>query len=55
MALNNGKNPALFRKPTLGQKAADNLSKYAGSWGFIIFFGVFLLIWMFLNVYAWKS
>lgn len=36
---------------TFGQRAADNLSKFAGSWGFIIGFFVFLSIWMALNVF----
>jgi len=36
---------------TLGQRAADNLTKYAGSWGFIITFFVFLLIWIIINAF----
>ncbi|OYT36891.1 hypothetical protein B6U91_00040 [Candidatus Pacearchaeota archaeon ex4484_71] len=39
--------------PTFGQKASDTLTKYAGSWGFIIGFLVFLLIWMAINAYGW--
>ena len=39
--------------PTTGQKAADALTKWAGSWVFIISFLVFLVIWAALNVYAW--
>jgi len=38
---------------TFGQKAADGLARYAGSWGFIIFFFIFLIFWMATNVYAW--
>ena len=38
---------------TFGQKAADNLTRIAGSWGFIISFLVFLILWMMVNVYAW--
>jgi len=34
---------------TLGQKAADILTKYAGSWGFIMGFLIFLLIWIWIN------
>jgi uncharacterized membrane protein len=34
---------------SFGQKAADNLSKYAGSWGFIICFFIFLILWMGFN------
>lgn len=39
--------------PTRGQKAADKLTTWAGSWTFIISFLVFLVIWMIINVYAW--
>jgi len=38
--------PILSAPRTLGQKAADILTKWAGSWTFIIFFFVFLAIWM---------
>jgi len=39
-------------KSTLGEKASDRLTKIAGSWGFIIFFLVFIFVWMGFNVYA---
>src|SRR5210317_292080 len=35
---------------SLGQKAADALTKWAGSWTFIISFAVFLFLWMIVNV-----
>jgi uncharacterized membrane protein len=38
---------------TFGQKAADKLTKWAGSWTFIISFLIFLVIWMAINIYAW--
>ncbi|MAH45719.1 hypothetical protein CMI37_07805 [Candidatus Pacearchaeota archaeon] len=38
---------------TLGQKAADGLSRWAGSWTFILGFFLFLGLWMMVNVYAW--
>ena len=38
---------------SLGERAADNLAKYAGSWTFITAFMIFLVIWMSVNVYAW--
>jgi len=38
---------------SFGQRAADNLSKGAGSWAFIIGFLVFLGIWVLVNIYAW--
>jgi uncharacterized membrane protein len=37
---------------TLGERAADNLSRWAGSWVFIISFFLFLVLWMTLNT-AW--
>ena len=36
-------------KLTKGQKIADALAKYAGSWGFIIAFCIFLFVWMSVN------
>ncbi len=36
-------------KLTQGQKAADWITRWAGSWGFIIGFFVFLGIWMAVN------
>jgi len=45
--------PAFASRRTIGQRAADNLTKWAGSWTFIIAFLGFLLIWMLANVYAW--
>ncbi|MBR9701980.1 DUF1003 domain-containing protein [Candidatus Pacearchaeota archaeon] len=42
----------IFRIPrTFGQKAADFIAKWAGSWTFIILFFVFLGIWMATNGY----
>ena len=42
----------IFRVPkTFGQKAADFITKWAGSWAFIIGFLIFLAIWMSLNTY----
>jgi uncharacterized membrane protein len=43
--------PINKNKLSLGQKAADNLAKWAGSWTFIISFFIFLIIWILLNVY----
>ncbi len=39
------------RKYTLGQKAADKVAKWAGSWWFIGSFFAFLFIWMAINLY----
>lgn len=39
--------PHIFRVPkTFGQKSADFITKWAGSWFFIILFFVFIIIWM---------
>lgn len=38
---------------TFGQRAADNLTEYMGSWGFIISFLIFLFLWMSINIYGW--
>ena len=44
--------PHIFRvQKTLGQKAADFLTKWAGSWVFIILFFIFIGIWMTTNGY----
>ncbi|MBU0957662.1 MAG: DUF1003 domain-containing protein [Nanoarchaeota archaeon] len=47
------KHPTYQGKRTFGQKAADALTKYAGSWVFIIFFFIFIGLWMAANVYMW--
>lgn len=38
---------------TFAQKASDKLTKWIGSWTFILFFVGFILVWIFINVYAW--
>ena len=38
---------------TFGQRAADNLTKLAGSWMFIGLFAIILILWICSNVYAW--
>jgi uncharacterized membrane protein len=43
--------PLFKSRRTLGQKAADQLTKIAGSWIFILFFFTFLMAWMILNSY----
>lgn len=39
---------------TFGQKLADKVAEFGGSWGFIIFFMTFLFAWILLNVF-WLS
>jgi len=36
---------------TFGQKIADRVATFGGSWTFIILFGVFIFIWISTNVY----
>jgi len=43
------KHPVFRAKLTLGQRAADVIASFGGSWTFIVFFFVFLFGWMILN------
>ena len=36
---------------TFGQKIADKVASFGGSWTFIIAFGIFILIWIASNIY----
>lgn len=46
--LDDGDSPANF---TFGQRVADKIASFGGSWTFIIMFLLFILIWMALNIY----
>lgn len=37
---------------SFGEKASDSISKWAGSWTFILSFIGFLIVWMTVNAYA---
>ena len=37
-------------KTTLGQRAADTIAKFAGSWAFIFSFTGVLIVWMVINI-----
>jgi uncharacterized membrane protein len=37
------------QKLTFGQRLSDKLADYAGSWGFIIAFGLVILLWILIN------
>lgn len=39
------------QKLTFGQSVADKVASFGGSWKFIIMFGVFIIFWIFVNVY----
>lgn len=43
--------PVLGAKRTLGQRAADMITTWMGSWTFIIIFVVVLVTWIFINSY----
>jgi len=43
--------PVSRQEWTFGQKAADRLTNFAGSWTFIFIFFIFIFIWMGINVY----
>ena len=43
--------PVARHKWSFGQKAADKLTSFAGSWTFIFLFFLFIFIWMAVNVY----
>ena len=40
---------------TLGQKMADKIASFGGSWHFIITFFTFILLWIFFNLWMLKS
>lgn len=41
------------RKLTLGQKAADKLTTFCGSWAFIVTLFIFISVWIYLNLTAY--
>jgi uncharacterized membrane protein len=46
------KHPIFKQKRSSGQIAADKLTKFAGSWIFILLLLIFIGIWIYLNVSA---
>ncbi|KRN98939.1 DUF1003 domain-containing protein [Companilactobacillus kimchiensis] len=43
-------NDTVYGKRTTGQRLADAVAKFGGSWGFIITFVVILVVWMTINI-----
>lgn len=43
-------NDTIYGKRSTGQKLADAVAKFGGSWGFIITFMIILVAWMVINV-----
>ncbi len=41
------------RKATIGERAADRMTAFIGSWKFIISFILFIVIWILINIFAW--
>ena len=41
---------SMDQKFTYGQRLADKIASFGGSWKFIIFFGAFIFSWMVLNI-----
>lgn len=57
-----GSNDVLSRPPeeddsaiTFGQRMADKIARFGGSWKFIISFGVVCMIWMSINILSLKA
>ncbi|MBW7847484.1 MAG: DUF1003 domain-containing protein [Bacteroidales bacterium] len=44
--------PDIEAKLTIGQKLADRIADFGGSWTFILFFFCFILVWMGINVWV---
>jgi len=42
--------PDIEEQLTMGQKLADRIAEFGGSWSFIIFFFTFILLWMSVNI-----
>jgi len=44
-------NEVLAEEATFGERVADAVARFGGSWSFIFSFGAFLLVWVSLNTY----
>ncbi len=56
--LKNGSKKEQFeikRKKTFGEKFADKITAGIGSWKFIIIQSIILMVWMVINIVAWKN
>ncbi len=49
----NNKHPIFGKSLTIRQRAADKLTKWAGSWAFIITLGIFIAAWIYMNIRAY--
>lgn len=41
--------------PTFGQQMADHVATFGGSWQFISYFGLFLVIWICINIFVFYN
>ena len=46
---NSKHHPIFHEKLTFGQKAADRMAKFGGSWSFIIIVSLILILWVLIN------
>ena len=53
--LSNNIEPELEVKVTIGQRLADKIAEFGGSWVFIITFFGFILLWMAVNIFLLSS
>src|SRR5262245_40737456 len=44
-------NQEFDRALTLGERVADRVARFGGSWAFILSFALFLVVWMAVNVF----
>lgn len=51
IAISHNTNHEFERSLTFGQKLADNVATFGGTWTFIIIFGTIMLLWVLLNVF----
>jgi len=42
-------------RTTLGQRAADKLTAFVGSWTFLVLLFIFLVVWIAINLYGWVN
>ncbi len=53
--ISNNLEDQLSEKLTTGQKIADKVATFGGSWAFIISFSIFILLWMAINIWLLAS
>jgi CRP/FNR family transcriptional regulator, cyclic AMP receptor protein len=46
------RHPLFLARRSIGQRSADWMTKWMGSWAFLILFGIISSLWVFANVYG---